>query len=143
MSGAEATMSMWANAMKLPFPANMALGGIMTGLIVALTGTQIGMIASQKFAGGGVAKGPESGDMVNAQLNGGEMVLTKAQQYNLWANANSRNNAGLNIEGDTYVVSGNLDQNAVKQIRDMKEERMALLRSDIKELSYRRQLQFS
>ena len=114
--------------------------GIAMGILVgALGAIQTGIIASQAFAAGGIVKGPESGDSVNARMNGGEMVLNKSQQSQLWGliSGGSRTSQMPIMSGDTYIVQGNLDSNAVKEIRAYKEEWLTLLRDSNKELSYR------
>lgn len=142
ISGAEATLNAWASAMKLAYPANIIAGVAMSAVITALTASQVALISSQTFAKGGIVQGPETGDKVPVQANGGEMILTKAQQSWLFNKISTGNNQGISpqIQGDTFIIHGNLDQNAAKQIRGMKEERMYQLKMDLKELSYRGQM---
>lgn len=118
--------------------------GIAMAIIVgALGAIQTGIIASQAFAGGGIvqsAGAPSTGDKVNARLNPGEMVLNQTQKDNmLWnlATTRQRQEQPMSVGGDTYVVQGNLDTNAVKEIKKYKEEFLDVLRSSNKELAQR------
>jgi hypothetical protein len=85
----------WATAMAI---INVAQGitkaiaqggvlGLITGLLVAAAGAvQIAAIQSQNFAKGGIVGGTSyTGDKVTAQLNSGEMVLTRNQQAVLFS----------------------------------------------------------
>lgn len=140
ISGGEATMNAWAQAMKLPIALAIPAGIGMSAVIAALTVAQVAAIASQKFAGGGIVKGKEFGDTVPIQANGGEMMINKTQQTRLWnmiAGPTQTQQTPLSIGGDTYIISGNLDENAVRQIRQMKEQRQSTLLSDMKDLKYR------
>lgn len=147
IAGAVATMNAWSSSMQMGMPAGLIMGIAMSVVIAALTATQIAVIESQKFAGGGIVQGPTTGDTVPIQANGGEMMLNTSQQASLWnmiaskSGSTSSSSNNINMAGDTYIVSGSLDKSAVSEIRRMKEERQMQLRSDIKELSYRNQLQ--
>ena len=76
---AEAMASGAAEGAKLPFPANIAA-------IAAIIATVAGIFASiPKFAQGGIVTGGSMhGDQILTRLNGGEMVLNKRQQRNLF-----------------------------------------------------------
>lgn len=145
IAGAEASMNSWVQAMKLGYPANVIVGGIMQGVIAALTASQVALISSQKFATGGIIKGPTTGDKVTVQANGGEMMLTTGQQARLYQALNGQGTMGqqVTIAGDTYIVHGNLDKNAADQIIRQKEQRISVLRNDLRELNYRGQLSFA
>lgn len=142
ISGAEATLNAWASAMKLAYPANIIAGVAMSAVITALTASQVALISSQTFAKGGIVQGPETGDRVPVRANGGEMIITKAQQSWLFNKISTGSSQSMSpqIQGDTFIIHGNLDQNAAKQIRNMKEERMYQLKMDLRELSYRGQM---
>ena len=92
-------------ALSLPTPFNW----IEAGLIAAMTATQVGVIASQKFANGGIVGGYSfSGDKVSALVNSGEMILNKSQQANLFDIANGRNLFGDSGEIKLKVVGSDL-----------------------------------
>lgn len=145
IAGAEASMNSWVQAMKLGYPASVIVGGIMQGVIAALTASQVALIGSQKFATGGIVQGPAAGDKVTIQANGGEMMLTMGQQARLYQALNGQGTMGqqVTIAGDTYIVHGNLDKNAADQIIRQKEQRISVLRNDLRELNYRGQLSFA
>lgn len=149
IAGAVATMNAWSSSMQMGMPAGLIMGIVMSGIITALTVAQVAVIESQKFAQGGIVQGPTSGDRVTVQANGGEMILNSSQQASLWnmiaskSGSTNSSTASINMAGDTYIVSGSLDKTAVSEIRRMKEERQAQLKADIKELSYRNQLQLA
>lgn len=145
IAGAEASMNSWVQAMKLGYPASVIVGGIMQGVIAALTASQVALIGSQKFATGGIIKGPAAGDKVTVQANGGEMMLTMGQQARLYQALNGQGTMGqqVTIAGDTYIVHGNLDKNAADQIIRQKEQRISTLKQDLRELNYRGQLSFA
>jgi hypothetical protein len=145
IAGAEASMNSWVQAMKLGYPASVIVGGIMQGVIAALTASQVALISSQKFATGGIIKGPTTGDKVTVQANGGEMMLTTGQQARLYQALNGQGGMGqqVTIAGDTFIVHGNLDKNAADQIIRQKEQRISVLRNDLRELNYRGQLSFA
>ncbi len=145
IAGAEASMNSWVQAMKLGYPANVIVGGIMQGVITALTASQVAVIGSQKFATGGIVQGPTTGDKVTIQANGGEMMLTTGQQARLYQALNGQGTLGqqITISGDTFIVHGNLDKNAADQIIRQKEQRISVLRNDLRELNYRGQLSFA
>lgn len=146
ISGAEATMNAWVQAMKLAYPFNLISGAAMTGVITAKTIAQIAAIQSQKFAAGGIVDGPRSGDQVSAQLNGGEMVLTNQQQSALWSMISSgsyKAQGDIVIGGDTIIVQGNMDKDAADRLSRNRNERIKILKEDIRELSYRGQLAYA
>jgi hypothetical protein len=101
MNGAVA----FTRALELPPPFNW----IEAGLIGAMTATQVGVIASQKFANGGIVGGYSfSGDRVPAMVNSGEMVLNRGQQTNLFDLLNNGGSIGggnvkFEIEGAKLV----------------------------------------
>ncbi len=90
------------NAFQLPFPFNLAMWASMSA-------TVLGIFASlPKFAAGGIFEGLESGDRNLARVNGGEMILNKAQQRRLFDIADGKVAAGggsvsFRIEGDALV----------------------------------------
>jgi hypothetical protein len=133
ISGAVASMSNWESAMKLGYPANIIVGAIGQALIVALTATEVGVIASQEFARGGVVGGnPALGDVQNAKLTGGEVVMNQGQQARtLMAIANGSGGRGTSVRGgDIHVtIQGNADEATInramnrsrqQQMQDMK-----------------------
>lgn len=79
---------------------------------------QLSSIQSQKFAQGGVVQGASTGDNVNIRANGGEMVLTKQQQANLFAMANGGGSSTPTVViGDT-IIQGNADASTLKALNE-------------------------
>ena len=114
MSGAVAFM----NALKTQ---PVWLGIALAAATAVTTGVQVGTIAAQKFAKGGIAQGPSTGDQVNAKVNGGEMILTKNQQANLFAMANGKGNASQShiYMGDT-IIQGSIDSATLDKLNEIK-----------------------
>ncbi|MCD7889424.1 MAG: hypothetical protein LUG23_05870 [Oscillospiraceae bacterium] len=86
-----------AEAMKMPYPANLAAMATTISAIAAQFSTVTSLInqGKQAFAGGGIVAGSSyKGDKVNASLNSGEMVLTQEQQARLFEMANNGNTSG-------------------------------------------------
>ncbi len=117
-------------------------------VMAALTGVagaiQIGLIASQAFAQGGFVQqaqgASKTGDNTLIRANPGEMVLNQTQKDNmLWNLATKRQAVAQQpvLGGDTYIVQGNLDSTAVKELRKYKEDALQLFRDYNKELSRR------
>lgn len=78
-----------AQAMSVPFPANIAAIVTTTAAVLANIATAISTIKSARFATGGIVPGTSyTGDNVPARLNSGEMVLNKQQQARLFDIAN-------------------------------------------------------
>ena len=97
LANAKAIAEGVANAMKLPYPANLAAVATTVAAIAAQFSTVTSLInqGKQAFAAGGIVAGNSySGDKVSASLNSGEMVLTEEQQARLFEMANSGNSAG-------------------------------------------------
>jgi len=119
-----------ANALTMSPPP---LGIAMAAIVGAMGAAQIALIASQSFAHGGVVQGPEAGDNVLVRANGGEMVLTQAQQARLLAMAEGQ--AGSNSPSVTNSISvsitGNVDDETWA-------ERMRALVNELDELAYSR-----
>lgn len=67
-----------AQAMSVPFPANLAAIATTVATVLSNIATAINTVKSAKFATGGLVTGPGSGtsDSVPAQLSNGESVLT-------------------------------------------------------------------
>lgn len=91
------------NAFQLPFPYNLAM-------YASLAATIFGIFASlPKFAEGGIVGGITTGDRNLVRVNGGEMILTTAQQQRLFnilngkGGAASGGNVRFVIDGDALV----------------------------------------
>ncbi len=90
------------NAFQLPFPFNLAM-------YAATAAAIFGIFASlPKFADGGIVSGIATGDRNLIRVNGGEMVLTTAQQQRLFDALNGRGssqpgNVRFVIDGDSLV----------------------------------------
>jgi len=100
----EAITGATASGASLPFPANLA--AIAAGVAAVIAA--IGMITG--FAEGGIVSGSTVGDMNYFRANGGEMVLTTAQQARLFSLLNGSNSMlyGMNQGGDVkFKIKGN------------------------------------
>ena len=91
------------NAFQLPFPFNLAM-------YASMAATIFGIFASlPKFAEGGIVSGISTGDRNLVRVNGGEMILTTAQQQRLFnilngkGGAASGGNVRFVIDGDALV----------------------------------------
>lgn len=91
------------NAFQLPFPFNLAM-------YASMAATIFGIFASlPKFAEGGIVGGLSTGDRNLVRVNGGEMILTTAQQQRLFnilngkGGAASGGNVRFVIDGDALV----------------------------------------
>ncbi|MDR0307633.1 MAG: hypothetical protein LBI42_12465 [Chitinispirillales bacterium] len=123
-----------------PFPVGLA----MSAVAAAQGAAQVAAISSQSFAQGGIVGGTSyTGDNVAARVNSGEMVLTRGQQSQLFAMANGGGGGGntISMGGDTIVINGNADQDAVDQIRQTKQEQMEQMKDLLKEMKYHGQLE--
>lgn len=69
-----------AQAMSVPFPANLAAIATTISTVLSNIATAINTVKSAKFATGGLVTGPgsETSDSIPAQLSNGESVLTAA-----------------------------------------------------------------
>lgn len=116
-------------------------------IMAALTGVagaiQVGLIASQAFAQGGIVQAasgvPTTGDQTTIRVNPGEMVLNKQQQTNLLAlanNAGSRGGGSVSIQ-ETIIVQGNMDSTAIDELKQHREAWLEMLRDSNKALGYR------
>lgn len=98
INGAQAVLQALGSA---PPPLNFILAAI-TGVAVA---TQIGAIASQTFAQGGVVQGTSyTGDKTPVLANAGEMILNRGQQANLF---NMINSGGGSNKEVTFRIGNN------------------------------------
>jgi hypothetical protein len=107
INGAIASGGIWANAMKgWPYTIPGAIAS--QAQQAAMTTMQVATIAAQKFAQGGIVSGPPSGDTVQIQANGGEMMLNNQQQGNLFRMIQGGGGAGstINISPVVKVDSG-------------------------------------
>ena len=107
INGAVASGGIWANAMKgWPYTIPAAIAS--QAQQAAMTTMQVATIAAQKFAQGGIVSGPPSGDTVQIQANGGEMMLNNQQQGNLFRMIQGGGGAGstINISPVVKVDSG-------------------------------------
>jgi len=98
------------------------MGTVQAALVTMSGAAQLATIIANKpvppsFATGGIVPGTSySGDNVQANVNSGEMILNAAQQKQLWALANGRQNntgVGLNVNiknymGDSASVTSNM-----------------------------------
>ena len=78
-----------AQAMSVPFPANIAAIATTVGTVLANIATAVSTVNGAKFATGGVVAGTSyTGDNVGVRVNSGEMILTREQQGRLFEMAN-------------------------------------------------------
>lgn len=78
-----------AQAMSVPFPANIAAIATTVGTVLANIATAIATVNGAKFATGGVVAGTSyTGDNIGVRVNSGEMILTREQQGRLFEMAN-------------------------------------------------------
>ena len=96
INGTVAAIRAWVNpGYPLAIPLTIAIGAQQTA--------SMAMIASQKFAAGGIVEGPTSGDRVPVMANGGEMFLTRNDQNQLLSAIRS---GGLGGRAVTINVQG-------------------------------------
>jgi len=96
INGTVAAIRAWVNpGYPLAIPLTIAIGAQQTA--------SMAMIASQKFATGGIVEGPTSGDRVPVMANGGEMFLTRNDQNQLLSAIRS---GGLGGRAVTINVQG-------------------------------------
>ena len=123
-----------AQTAAIPFPSNLAAAGTMTSLIKANAGLQVATIAATAIRGfqeGGVVGGTISRtDNQTIRAAGGEMVLTRRQQAELFSQANGRGGSSggdivVNIESLTGTIPEEQVNNLIQQISDQKEFRNA------------------
>jgi hypothetical protein len=93
----------------------------MIPIIIALGMAQVGVISQQKYASGGIVGGgsPAAGDVINASLTPGEMVLNGHQQANLFSQLNrpNVNNSAINLN-ISVGSGGSYDMNAARYTVD-------------------------
>lgn len=96
---AEATTEATISAAKLPFPANIAAVGLAAAAV-------FGILSSfAKFEKGGIVSGLKGGDRNLVRVNGGEMIMTTAQQSKLW-NAVQKGEFGGGGGDVRFVIEG-------------------------------------
>ena len=124
--------------MDAGYPAGLVLGPLAAIGAAAAGAAQIAAIMSAKYAQGGIVGGSSySGDQVPARLNSGEMVLNSQQQAQLFAQANgARGGGSLSVGGDTIIINGNADRDAIKAIQKTRENQLRDLHGMLKELSW-------
>ena len=102
VSGAQAVLSALSTQ---PIYAGIA----MAGLVGAMTAAQMGVAIANKpkapsFAEGGIVPGSSwTGDNVQANVNSGEMILTRAQQADLWKRLNSGRSGWGSVAVNNYM----------------------------------------
>ena len=89
-----------SNAMKLPFPANVAAAASVVAGLASIISTIKGAMGGSYANGGIVAGTSYHGDTVLARLNSGEAVINKSQQSKLFKLINS---------GGTNAVIGQVE----------------------------------
>ncbi len=100
-----ATAAGTANAMKMPFPANLAAVATVIATMVGIAATVSGYL-SGSYAEGGIINGATThGDQLLARVNAGEMILNGSQQRNLFNLLDG--GTGSNMSGQVeFKISG-------------------------------------
>jgi hypothetical protein len=99
------------------------VGSILAVLTAAVTASEIAVIASQKFAQGGVVQGTGGTDSVTAKVTPNEVVMTPEQQANtLMAIARGNGSTTTNNNAQHHydmsiTIQGNASQATVQEIR--------------------------
>ena len=96
---AEATTEATISAAKLPFPANIAAVGLAAAAVYGI------LSSFAKFEKGGIVGGLKGGDRNLVRVNGGEMIMTTAQQSKLW-NAVQKGEFGGGGGDVRFVIEG-------------------------------------
>lgn len=87
-----------AQAMSVPFPANIAAIATTVGTVLANIASAISTVKGAQFATGGIVGGTSyTGDNVPIRVNSGEMILNKQQQGRLFELANTSLGATVNL----------------------------------------------
>ena len=102
-----ATAAGTANAMKMPFPANLAAVATVIATMVGIAATVSGYL-SGSYAEGGIINGATThGDQLLARVNAGEMILNGSQQRNLFNLLDG--GTGSNMSGQVeFKISGSV-----------------------------------
>lgn len=88
---------------------NPYLGIAMAGVVGSIGAAQLGVALASKpkppsFETGGIVPGSSwSGDKVQANVNSGEMILTRSQQAGLWNMISGGNGGGYNVNVNNYM----------------------------------------
>ena len=106
IDAATAIISTWAGYARAPGGPIGAIGaGLQTATILAAAVKSTKDIKSQSFAGGGIVSGNSlSGDKISANVNSQEMILTKNQQAQLFAQANGGGGGGVDSNAIAQAV---------------------------------------
>lgn len=123
INAAAAVIGTWAGYASLGIPGTI-LAAIQTAAILALAGVQTGMVASQtytppSFEEGGIVPGTSySGDNIAANVNSGEMILTRGDQVSLLNGIRSGNIGGGGGSIINLILDGNIVQRWIINNRD-------------------------
>jgi hypothetical protein len=116
--------------------------GLISAIAIGAAGAiQTALIAKQAFADSGIVKGepgkPNTGDHILVRANPKELIINEQAQQNLLNILTGKQSfaaSGFNIGGDTYIVHGDLDSNAVDKIIAHKQKFLPFLRESNREL---------
>lgn len=87
-----------AQAMSVPFPANIAAIATTVATVLANIASAISAVNGAKFATGGIVGGTSyTGDNIGVRVNSGEMILNKQQQGRLFELANTSLGSAINL----------------------------------------------
>ena len=104
MDAAAAIISTWSGYAKMG-PIGTIGAVLQTATIGAAAVKSTKDIKSQSFAGGGIVSGNSlSGDKISANVNSQEMILTKSQQAQLFAQANGGGGGGVDSNAIAQAV---------------------------------------
>lgn len=98
-----APLNAYVSSLTAPWPLNMILAPVNAALALATAGIQFAAVVAAKpqagsYAQGGIVPGSSyAGDNLSANVNSGEMILTRAQQKNLFDSTNGGAGGGLTI----------------------------------------------
>lgn len=110
IAAATGIVSAWSTSIAQLGPiAGSVMAGILTGVMLGVAGAQTAAIWSQSppaasFETGGIVPGTSySGDNVVANVNSGEMVLTRGQQTSLYERIANNDYSGGNTSVNVYI----------------------------------------
>jgi uncharacterized protein YukE len=111
INGALGITKIWAE-----YGSNPVLAGIFTAIVAAQTAAQVAIIEKQKFAMGGIVQGAYGpSDSVPISASGGEMVLTRRQQAEMYRSLNGGGSSPITVH--LYDNSGNLTESIAAELR--------------------------
>ena len=125
-SGAQGAVAAFASAMTIPPPAGQIIGGVLAGIMGAMTLANVGIIASQKYHGGAPPQ------IAQPQLGGGGVGGTNISQLGgsqlfgtagLFGNLGGTPQQGGQMQVRAYVVESDITgvQNTITTLEERAE----------------------